>query len=262
MRTWRLGLGLLVFALVAAWGSAAEAAIAHVQSVSCTWNNAGGCTTASITTTTGNLVVGSSGYCCFTNLVDHVTDSKSNSWSVAVANFENNHAHVYMAYSTLTTGGASHTFTVVMDTASYGFYAATEISGQAASPLDKTAVNGDASGTSHATPATSTTAQANELLVGVCNSEYDAGGTMTYTTDTGAGWVERVNISNNSAGIYGGLVDTKAVSATGAYTFTYTKSQSKQTAQAIATFKDVTPGGGGAVRQQCVGCGSDRKVLE
>lgn len=126
-----------------------------------------------------------------------------------------------------------------------------EVSGAAASPLDQTAAATDPNGTSHTTPSTGTTSQANELLIGV-------GGTIditTYTNDGGAGWTEQTNIATD-ASHEGIITGSKAVSAVGTYAYTYTTGSAVDAAQGISTWK-----ASAATRQRCIGCGTDKKVI-
>lgn len=246
----------LLYALLAVLllATPAHSAIAVVQTVSCSAHGATSCTTGAVTTTNGNLFVANSSYCCaaFTS----VTDSKSNSYGNAIAaTSDADGGTIRQDFIAAGTGGASHTFTLTgASGAFFGSLSVIEVSGAAASPLDKTATGQD-SGTSHTTSNTATTSQADELLIGV-GASIDI---TTYTTDTGAGWTERTNIATdvNTEGI---LTGSRVVSATGTYAYTYTSGTNDDFAQGISTWKAAAAGGG--ARQQCVGCGADRKVIE
>jgi hypothetical protein len=247
MRGWLIALLLLLGVASPAWS-----AIAHVQTVSCETGGSTACTTPGVTSTTGNLFVASTGYCCaaFTS----ITDSKSNTYTNAVAEISFASVLGRQQYVAGGTGGGSHTFTVTGGSGFYASLSVSEISGAAASPLDKTATGTSTSGTSHTTAATATTSQANELLVGFGTTTSDT----TFTTDTGAGWTERTNIATD-LDTEGLLTGTKIVSATGAYTFTYTTSP-RDAVHGISTWKEAAAAAG--VRQRCIGCGADGKVIE
>lgn len=236
--------------LIAPWPS--HGAIAHVQSVSCLAFSTNTCTTSGVTTTTGNLFVTAS--TLFDGTFTSVTDSKSNSYSVVTSGFTTvNVADGRQDYKANGAGGASHTFTLTTS-GSFAAFAATEISGAATTtPLDKNTGAADI-GTSHSSTSTSATSQANELLYGsgiVCENS-------TMVTDTGAGWTERIN-DGNSGGNCGVLIGTKAVSATGTYAYTWTTSSSQDAISIISTWKEAAASG---VRQRCIGCGIDKKVID
>lgn len=151
-------------------------------------------------------------------------------------------------------GGASHTFTLTGASGSFfGTLSVTEVSGAAtSSPLDKTATDTDPDGsTSHATAATGTTAQANEILIGFGSSAAPT----AYTTDTGAGWTELSNISTD-ADTEGLITGYRIVSAVGTFTYTYTTDTAEENVLGISTWKEASGN-----RQRCIGCGTDKKVI-
>lgn len=239
--------------LCAAWP--VHAALAVVQTVSCETLGADTCVTSGVTTTSGNLFVASTGYCCiaFTS----ITDSKSNSYTDSISELaEGAFTRGRQQYKANGTGGASHTFTLTGASAGFfGTLSVTEVSGAATtSPLDQTATDTDplGHGTSHATASTGTTAQANEILIGF-GTDSTVG--TTYATDTGAGWNELTNVGAD-ADSEGLLTGYRIVAATGTFTYTYTSSQDGNFVQGISTWKEAS-----GSRQRCIGCGTDRKVI-
>ena len=233
---------------MAAWP--AYAAIAVVQTTSCVATATTTCNAGPITTTTGNLFIASTSYCCDT--FTSVTDSNGNVYVNAIADTaDGTGGTVRQDFKAVGVGGAGHTFTLTGASGSfYGTLSVTEVSGAASSPLDKTATGADA-GNSHTTASTATTAQANELLLG-CGGCFFA---TAYTTDTGAGWTEQTNLDTD-ANTEGLITGTRIVSATGTFAYTYTSSVSRACAQAISTWREAS-----ANRQRCIGCGTDRKVI-
>ena len=233
--------------VIAAWP--AHAAIAVVQTVSCQAEASATCITSGVTTTTGNLFIASTGYCCDT--FTSITDNKSNTFIDSIAELTQGSTLGRQQYKENGAGGASHTFTLTGGSASFfGTLSVTEVSGALTSgALDQTATGTTASGTNHATSATPTTAQANELLLGF-GSSVDI---TTFTTDTGAGWTERTNIETdiNTEGL---LTGTRTVAATSTYTYTYTTGSTVSAVHGISTWK-------ASSAARCIGCGIDKKVI-
>lgn len=235
---------------MAAWP--VHAAIAVVQIESCSAHGATTCTTGNLTTTTGNLFVVSTSYCCaaFTS----ITDSKSNSYATnAIADTnDGDGGTIRQDYKESGTGGATHNWTLTgASGAFFGTISVMEVSGAASSPLDLVASQSDA-GTAVTSGSTATTSQADELLIGV-------GGTInlaTFTNDGGAGWTERHNIATdvNTEGI---ITGSQVVSATGTYAYTFTSSSADDHSAGISTWK----AGAAGTRQRCIGCGTDKKVI-
>lgn len=235
----------LLVALGLASASPASAALAFVQKVSCAASASDTCTTASITTTTGNLIVVGAGY--QEDAFVSITDNKSNTYIEAIAEVACCSAtnKGQQRYKANASGGASHTFTLTGASGSfYGEISVAEISGAAtASPLDKT-MTGTETSTDHSSGSTATTSQANEILIGFGTSRDGA----TLTTDTGAGWTEidRYEATANIPLITG----YRIVSATGTYAYTYTSSPSLEAVQGISTWKEAAAGGGAAPQQR------------
>jgi hypothetical protein len=249
----RLLLALLVLLLTAL---PTQAALSVVQKTTCSISGTTVCTTPGLTTTTGNLFVVNSSYCCaaFTS----VTDSKSNSYTNSVAELTGGTSSKgRQDYVASGTGGGTHTWTLTGASGIYGTISVIEISGAAASPLDRTATGTDAGGFTHTTSSTATTTQANEVLVG-------AGGMAVNTTYSLASGSSAFTVQHNiatDASTEGIITATQIVSATGAYLFSYDSSASGSGSFAlISTWKEATAAAG--VRQRCVGCGVDGKVIE
>lgn len=230
----------------------ANAVIAVAQTASCEAQGATTCSAGPITTTNGNTFVASVGFCCaaFTS----VTDSKGNTYTDVISELVTGGTHGLQQATIAGVGGATHSFTLTGGSAAFfATLSVTEISGAAASPLDQTATDTDATGTSHATAATSTTAQADELLIGFGTSTT----LVSYTNDSGAGWTEQTNVTTDvdSEGL---ITGSKVVSAIGTYTYTYTTSGNAETVHGISTWKSAAAASN---RQRCIGCGTDKKVI-
>jgi hypothetical protein len=249
---------LLLLVLLVALPAPVSAAISYGQAVSCQNLGSTSCTTSSITTTGNLLVAQTSCWCDLTTAgtVVGTTDSKSNTYTGVTTAYSVGPG-VQVEYKASPTVGSSHTFTstVLVGGTQYAALSVIEVLGAAAAPLDQTATGADGVGccTAHATANTATTAQANEILLGI-------GGTtdadpVTYT-QTGTGWTEASNISP----FMGLITGYRVVSATGAYAYTFSTSGDMRSAQIITTWKDATAAAG--VRQRCVGCGADGKVIE
>lgn len=216
-------------------------AIAFVQSPAAVQgNNETSRTTAAITTTEGNLVV--IGTTCSNNFTS-VTDSKSNTWSLATSQTTWGGDPIRLHYAILAAGkaGSGHTFTISSSAGAYMVLCVAEYSGvEASSPLDKTQTN-TATASTLDSGTTALTAQANELLLGYFTQSLGSAVTWVAGTD----YTLRASIGGADVGAIGALVD-RLVSSTGTYNATATNGGgSAAYAGLIATLKDVTAGGGG-----------------
>src|SRR5262245_38749878 len=249
---------LVALLLVALAGSPASAAIAVVQTVECDFAAATTCTTPAITTTTGNLLIASMSIYCNSGTCPTmtVTDAKSNTYGDAVAAFQSVWTGGHVQYKAGATGGSSHTFTATSSANSYTVLSLTEVSGAAASPLDQTATGGTNRATTHASASTATTAQANELLLGFGTHTASS----TTMTPTASGFTTLTSTDGSSGHGDALLTGYRIVSATGAYNYSFTTPSNVDGAIAISTWKEAVAAAG--VRQQCSGCGADRKVIE
>ena len=224
-----------------------------MQVESCSASGATTCTTGNLTTTNGNLFVVSTSYCCAT--FTSITDSKGNSYATnAIPDTpEGDGGNIRQDYKDAGTGGATHNWTLTGATSSFfGTISVMEVSGAASSPLDKVASQSDP-GTAVTSGSTATTAQADELLIGV-------GGTIniaSFTNDGGAGWTERLNVATD-ASHEGIITGSQVVSATGTFAYTFTSSSADDHSAGISTWKAAAAA---ANRQRCIGCGIDKKVI-
>lgn len=116
-----------------------------------------------------------------------------------------------------------------------------EYSGVAtASALDQTATNSAVFNTSGNTGTTGTTAQADELLIGLIGNE----GVRTHTW--GSSFTEKTDVANANSG----SIAERIVSATGTYAGTATISSNSNWCACIATFKAAAGGGGTSILRQ------------
>jgi hypothetical protein len=199
------------------------AVIAVVQSVGVQGAGVSSITTANITTTGANLIICDAAYYLNGNSLTGITDSKGNTYSVAlgeIASAVDGEARAAQFYKENAAGGASHNFTITFSGDAYPAIACKEVSGALTSgALDKTATKADNSGDTGLTSSTTlTTAQANELLAGGA-AVGEAIGVTDFTAQ--GGFTENVNLSHVSGGDYGLLSASKVVSATGAYDFPF-----------------------------------------
>ena len=246
-------LGLLVAAIGLLLAGRAEAALSVGAVLSCSNSGSTTCTTPSATTS-GSLLIAQTGYWLAGGAFTSITDSKSNTWTNVLTTTGANEV-LRADAATTAASGASHTFTLTTASGFYGTLSVLEVRGATAAPGDQTATGLDSVGaTTHTTAATPTTSQANEILVGMGVST-----TITTFTQTGSGWTEATNVPSTVSDT-GGVAGYRIVAATGAYVYTYTTSAASTTVQQTTTWKEAAVAAG--VRQQCVGCGVDRKGLE
>jgi hypothetical protein len=134
-------------------------------------------------------------------------------------------------------GAPSGTFTVTANGANASdtiLIGALEVAGLlTSSALDKVASASGAATTAPTSGTTATTAQADEFLVSVYVAL--AGGVLVLTADAASGWVECLEETDSNT-YAGGEADTRTVTATGAYSHTWTTASNQYTA-CIASFK-------------------------
>ncbi len=204
--------------------------ITVVQSVQAFSSNSTPVTTAAITTSSGSLVILDT-YNYDNDNALSLSDNKSNSWTNSVPVYG---SVVYgrQYYNANITGGSNHTFTATKPTpvAPYITINATEVTGHAASPLDKTGTVDDASGTSHSTSATGTLSQAAELVMGM------GGAGSTATLSVSGAWTQLQNLSHDGTR-EGQIVAYQIVSSTASLTFDWTTSASVIAGGHISTWK-------------------------
>lgn len=171
--------------------------------------------------------------------VTQVSDDVNGNWTKAIDEDDNggNLLFAEIWYFPNTAGGTpTVSFTGGFD--NFEHMAIAEYSDMATStPLDKTASAIDTvDQTDYSSGTTATTAQADELLIGVCGND------STRTSVPDAGWTERYEGSANSRVL--SFCD-RIVSATGAYEMSGDWSGGCNWAICIATFKAAAGGGGG-----------------
>lgn len=215
-------------------------AIAHVASTSAQGNSVNTNTTGAIDTTGANFLV----VCIASNLgsssFTSLTDSKSNTWQVALNWTSNSGDFIRIMYAENPTVGTGHTFSLNYSSSAFTVLCAAAYSGMAtASTIDKTAT-GTGNSTSLLTSATATTAQSEELLIGT--GTLSAGADSTFSA--GTNYTIRTQQGFASSGAIGFLED-RIVAATGTYTASATWGGSSGVWVAgIATFKGASGGGG------------------
>ena len=202
-------------------------AIAVVQSTNVTGSSVTSVTTPGINTTTGNLIVLDNSY--KTNSYSSQSDNgTSNAWTNSVS--EQSIAGLAFGrenYNANINGKTGHTFTLTLSAAADCALIATEISGQAASPLDQTAVgSGNSNSVQPNTAATATTSQANELLMEAV-SQANANATYTFTAPR-----TKLQDGGGCANAY------RIVAATGTYSGSATQSITDLWTMWISTWKE------------------------
>lgn len=220
--------------------------MAFVQAITATAIGASSVTTASITTTTGNLFVVNGGtYSSTSFAATPVTDNKSNGYTQGPADSTDGGSRCGQYYKTNGSGGSGHTFTVSLASAGDCGVTALEFSNEdTSSPFDQSAGGGEITDTTtHTSNTTGTTTQANEILVfGFCTGD-NAGASLTGSS----GWTVPTNGYADSGGvdIGGGY---QIVSATGTYTASCISATLCRSAMVIGTYKEATGGGGPTLR--------------
>jgi hypothetical protein len=197
-----------------------------------------GGTTGTLNTTGANLLVACVSY--YANVTPpQISDSKGNSWTLAVDATGAQDSHLQLFYSVPSNVGSSHTFTVTGN-GSMSSINLMAFAGVAASPLDKVA-EAFASGTS-VQPGSVTPTQDDELLIS-CLTNTDASDTNRsidggFTISGQIGW-DGTTYSNAVAGAY--RVQTAAAAANPTWSYP----GSSNTNAVIATFRTTEEEGGG-----------------
>jgi hypothetical protein len=163
-------------------------------------------------TTTGNLIVIS---IVTTSTLSSIVDSQSNTYSVVGSTLTANTDNNYTYYAKNITGGTTPTVTITIASTAEIDAIVREYSGlDTSSPLDQVAGASAGFSTSPSSGATSTTTQADELVIGWSAA---ASNNPTYVLGSGYG-----NLSTQN-GTGGGIaMEDKIVAATGAQTATFT----------------------------------------
>lgn len=214
----------------------AEAAIAYVQTAIAD-STAGTATTASITMTGGNAIIVAldNYYSTSAYVFSHTCSDGTNSYTKVFdkSDFANGgSSEVWVA---LNITGGSRTVSCSQSSSGQVTIRVMEFSGIKTSSAFDVSSGQEAGSTSFTSGTTSTTAQANELLIGsiaVTNGNHSGG----------AGWTDLGQYSAASG--VNMQTSYKIVSATGTYAYTGT-TDTTISRVLIATFKDVNPSGGG-----------------
>lgn len=211
----------------------------HVQWASnnaCTYEAA--CTFSfSSNTTAGNLIVACSGFNNGTG-TPTFSDSQGDTFSSAVAKFNNSSAALVCYYAANIHGGAD-TITCSISGSGFCIPAAEEITGAAtASPLDQTGTATPSSASPSATTG-GAISQANEIVIG---AGMDWSSARTWSA--GNGFPNVVSITNSTqCGCAAGMESITLTSGSSAQTATFSIGAADATAIAVMTYK----GAGGAV---------------
>ena len=180
--------------------------------------------------TAGNLNVVAVGWNDTTSTVTGITDSRNNSYVLAIGPTTGTGLRQSIYYAKNIAAGANTVTVTFSKAAAFVDIRALEYSGlDTANPLDQTA-GAAGSGTTASSGAATTTA-ANELIFG-------AGMTLASFTGAGSGFISRIITSPDADN-----AEDKTVSATGSYSATAPNSTSSWVMQ-MATFKASGQGGG------------------
>lgn len=192
-------------------------------------------------TTVKNLifvtVVGDGGT---TPTVTGITDSKGNTYTKIPETSIGSAINMVAFYAVIATGkaGTSHTITVTWNDASENVrVVAQEFSGFTGTPTVDQIVVASGSSTTPASGATSSTARANELVIGMLAR----GGTTAATVTAGTGFTNLVTVNDSDAAAQ----ESRVVSSITTYNATFTLSVSRAWLAGIVTFYDSADTGGG-----------------
>ena len=164
------------------------------------------------------------------NQVSSMTDNLGNTYTRMTSNTDGSFVDGEIWYTPVVHAGACTITVNFSHSVNCGLLVA-EHSGLTASPYDVSASAYQASGTSHDSGATATTAQADELVVGACVSN-DTTGTLS----AGSGYSDLVQAVNGTTGTLIGI-QSKVVSAIGTYNSIMTTNHSDHAVSMVATFK-------------------------
>lgn len=197
-----------------------------VQSKSVQTSGAASITTASFTSSQGNAIFAGVDVASQAIPVTPVTDSKSNSYSNAWVNNAGGTERGGLYYNSNITGGASHTVTLTPTSSTGCALMILEFSGIKNSGALDVTVNTRVGSALHKTGISSTTAQADEVLIGMC------------TVDTLSGTPASIEAFNDAVSVG----DTGPEGGSLSWAFpgvaaAYTQTQSLSGNVGIATFK-------------------------
>lgn len=246
-----------VLALALLLAAPAQSALTVVQN-KFSQSTTGGATsvTGGITTTSGNLVVVTILFNSTTAVFTSVTDSNSNTWTLAAGPISGGTTACTMRqyYAKNITGGASHTFTLTLDTSAVprGIHVV-EISGASTTaPFDAAGTASDLVSTSHTVSTTAPTAFNNEIVVAAIGSCM-SGFITTFPSGTPSGYTLQNQTSNFSTNNRAFSDYTKIVSTTGTQTFAPSTSDLQDTLLIMGTYKDAVQGTAGGMTLRGVG---------
>lgn len=192
---------------------------------SCTAPSFGGCTTTAADTTGANFLVASIGGSSVSNCA--MSDSKSNSWTALTP--ASGTASTITFYSTPTTVGSGHTFTV--GTCTFASMVVSAWSGMVTMSVFQTGVQSQATGTGSSIQPGSVTPSGKTLLISALSEE----DTTTQSINSGFTIIVAIQFSN---GNYFGVTQAYLKQASGAAvnpTWSWTNSAAAATTQAAFT---------------------------
>lgn len=208
----------------------------------------GNIASGAITTAAGSTLV--TVFVWDTGTFSSLVDSKSNSWTQIGTELTfgtSGRARAY--FSALTSTGASHTVTITQSSTSSMAIFVIEVTGEAASPFDKSANVVDAT-SPFASGLTAATTQAAELITGLFignSGSNPATHAISATSTPTAGWAITVAAEEtNGASFYTGAIASVVVAATAQYQSAWTETGASSGAVWTATFLEAA--GGAAIR--------------
>lgn len=218
--------------------------ISRVQFVTINLSGGTSATTGAITVGSGNLLIGdvwaSNGNGASLHAQPAVSDSQTQTWATAIAQWASGQAEEdYVAAA----AGGSTTFTLTLAGGGFGRIIVTEVTGQAASPLDKTSTLSDTGVGPHTCTPTATTSQADELWHGAAA---DMVNNAFHTFTIGGSFVVGANVPDSPSPL-GGISGDYVVAAIGTAAFQFSDAASGSDLIQImtSTWKAAAGGGGG-----------------
>jgi hypothetical protein len=197
--------------------------------------------TSNIDTTGADLIIVTWVWDNRNGLSGNVSDSKSNSWSVATAYGVGDLA-VKMSYAWGTPSvGSGHNFSAFTQFGAVGMVTAWSGAKTSSDPYDQHAVNNTAPGTSVATGSVTPT-ESDELLITALVSGIGGSG---YSADSGFTNLFSQNFANDPGGNQGAGLAYKIQTSAAAVNPTWSWSGSASTGVLIATFKAASGSSGG-----------------
>lgn len=212
-------------------------AFAPVQTTTKQSGSAASITTTAMNTISGHLFVAV--VTTFANTISGtpMSDSKSNSWTLAVGPAGTTNGFVAIYYAANATGGAAHTFTFTPSSSDFCAISVIEITGAAtSSPLNQSN-SAVANSTTHATSSITAGSTA-EIFVGGGVTSFSAEGTPVINKNY---WYHVAALSDGA--VEGIVCAWRAMDSGASDTFSYTTSSAKNEGVVIAGFKAASAGG-------------------